>query len=138
MYRLCIPPRTQYFIRLRTAYRTGEYCEPSNYGFDYDNESYIIATTRQRRLDVALNVESKYENPVAVGFDDKKRFIGMASFASTMLNQQKSTSQKKQLLGGQFVDSILQRNLTSLSFVLTEGPDEIFKTNLPENDQLKC
>lgn len=55
-----------------------------------------------------------------------------------MLNQQKSTSQKKQLLGGQFVDSILQRNLTSLSFVLTEGPDEIFKTNLPENDQLKC
>ncbi|XP_038713694.1 heat shock 70 kDa protein 15-like [Tripterygium wilfordii] len=92
-------------------------------GFDWGNESCIVAVARQRGIDVVLNDESKRETPAVVCFGDKQRFIGTAGAASTMMNPKNSISQMKRLIGRQFSDPELQRDLKALPFTVTEGPD---------------
>ncbi|GLU14547.1 hypothetical protein SLE2022_311080 [Rubroshorea leprosula] len=92
-------------------------------GFDFGNESCIVGVARQRGIDVVLNDESKRETPAIVCFGDKQRFIGTAGAASTMMNPKNSVSQIKRLIGRQFSDPELQRDLKSLPFNVSEGPD---------------
>lgn len=92
-------------------------------GFDFGNESCIVAVARQRGIDVVLNDESQRETPAIVCFGDKQRFIGIAGAASTMMNPKNSISQIKRLIGKQFSDVDLQRDLKSLPYTVTEGPD---------------
>lgn len=92
-------------------------------GFDFGNESCIVAVARQRGIDVVLNDESKRETPAIVCFGDKQRFIGTAGAASSTMNPKNSISQIKRLIGRQFSDPELQRDLKSLPFAVTEGPD---------------
>ncbi|KAF8400774.1 hypothetical protein HHK36_014075 [Tetracentron sinense] len=92
-------------------------------GFDFGNESCIVAVARQRGIDVVLNDESKRETPAIVCFGEKQRFIGTAGAASTMMNPKSSISQIKRFIGRQFSDPELQRDLKALPFLVTEGPD---------------
>ncbi|PON35160.1 Heat shock protein 70 family [Trema orientale] len=92
-------------------------------GFDFGNESCIVAVARQRGIDVVLNDESKRETPAIVCFGDKQRFIGTAGAASTMMNPKNSISQIKRIIGRQFSDPELQKDLKSFPFAVTEGPD---------------
>ncbi|KAK6118068.1 hypothetical protein DH2020_048188 [Rehmannia glutinosa] len=84
-------------------------------GFDFGNESGVVAVARQRGIDVVLNDESKRETPALVCFGDKQRFLGTAGAATI--------SQIKRLVGRQFSDPELQRDIKSLPFLVTEGPD---------------
>ncbi|XWS19014.1 hypothetical protein CRYUN_Cryun32bG0094800 [Craigia yunnanensis] len=92
-------------------------------GFDFGNESCIVAVARQRGIDVVLNDESKRETPAIVCFGEKQRFIGTAGAASSTMNPKNSISQIKRLIGRQFSDPELQRDLKSFPFNVTEGPD---------------
>ncbi|TXG69104.1 hypothetical protein EZV62_004039 [Acer yangbiense] len=92
-------------------------------GFDFGNESCIVAVARQRGIDVVLNDESKRETPALVCFGDKQRFIGTAGAATSMMNPKNTISQIKRLIGRQFSDPELQRDLKSFPFAVTEGPD---------------
>ncbi|OAY85465.1 heat shock 70 kDa protein 15-like [Ananas comosus] len=92
-------------------------------GFDVGNESGIVAVARQRGIDVVLNEESKRETPVVVCFGDKQRFIGATGAASSTMNPKNSISQIKRLVGRKFSDPELQRDLETLPFKVTEGPD---------------
>ncbi|XP_026411045.1 heat shock 70 kDa protein 14-like [Papaver somniferum] len=92
-------------------------------GFDFGNESGIVAVARQRGIDVVLNDESKRETPAIVCFGDKQRFIGTDGAATTMMNPKNSISQIKRLIGRQFNDPELQRDIKALPFSVTEGPD---------------
>ncbi|KAL9323124.1 hypothetical protein ACSQ67_011177 [Phaseolus vulgaris] len=92
-------------------------------GFDFGNESCIVAVARQRGIDVVLNDESKRETPAIVCFGDKQRFLGTAGAATTMMNPKNSISQIKSLIGRQFSDPELQRDLKTYPFLVTEGPD---------------
>ncbi|KAM7255544.1 hypothetical protein ACFE04_008442 [Oxalis oulophora] len=92
-------------------------------GFDFGNENCLVAVARQRGIDVVLNDESKRETPAIVCFGDKQRFIGTAGAASTMMNPTNSISQIKRLIGRQFSDPELQRDIQSLPFSVTQGPD---------------
>ncbi|KAL9251393.1 Heat shock 70 kDa protein 15-like protein [Drosera capensis] len=92
-------------------------------GFDFGNESGVVAVARQRGIDVVLNDESKRETPAVVCFGDKQRFIGTAGAASTMMNPKNSISQIKRLIGRPFSDPELQRDIEGLPFAVTEGPD---------------
>ncbi|KAH1105148.1 hypothetical protein GLYMA_13G359500v4 [Glycine max] len=92
-------------------------------GFDFGNESCIVAVARQRGIDVVLNDESKRETPAIVCFGDKQRFLGTAGAASTMMNPKNSISQIKRLIGRQFADPELQQDIKTFPFVVTEGPD---------------
>ncbi|XP_057527146.1 heat shock 70 kDa protein 15-like isoform X2 [Amaranthus tricolor] len=92
-------------------------------GFDFGNESCVVAVARQRGIDVVLNDESKRETPAVVCFGDKQRFIGTAGAASALMNPKNTISQIKRLIGRQFSDPELQRDLTSFPFTVTEGPD---------------
>ncbi|KAL6285760.1 hypothetical protein ACE6H2_010150 [Prunus campanulata] len=92
-------------------------------GFDFGNESCIVAVARQRGIDVVLNDESKRETPALVCFGDKQRFIGTAGAASSLMNPKNTISQIKRLIGRQFSDPVVQRDIKSLPFAVTEGPD---------------
>ncbi|KAG6418281.1 hypothetical protein SASPL_120482 [Salvia splendens] len=92
-------------------------------GFDFGNESCVVAVARQRGIDVVLNDESKRETPSLVFFGDKQRFLGTAGAASSLMNPKNTISQIKRLIGRQFSDPELQRDLKSLPFLVTEGPD---------------
>ncbi|KAJ8756024.1 hypothetical protein K2173_024570 [Erythroxylum novogranatense] len=92
-------------------------------GFDFGNESCIVAVARQRGIDVVLNDESKRETPAIVCFGEKQRFIGTAGAASSMMNPKNTISQIKRFIGRKFSDPELQRDLSSLPFAVAEGPD---------------
>uniref|UniRef100_A0A1J3CH11 Heat shock 70 kDa protein 14 n=1 Tax=Noccaea caerulescens TaxID=107243 RepID=A0A1J3CH11_NOCCA len=92
-------------------------------GFDFGNENCLVAVARQRGIDVVLNDESNRETPAIVCFGEKQRFIGTAGAASTMMNPKNSISQIKRLVGRQFSDPELQRDIKSMPFSVTEGPD---------------
>ncbi|XP_047096322.1 heat shock 70 kDa protein 15-like [Lolium rigidum] len=92
-------------------------------GFDLGNESCIVGVARQRGIDVVLNEESKRETPAIVCFGDKQRFIGTAGAANSTMNPKNSVSQIKRLLGRNFADPELQRDLQSFPFRVSEGPD---------------
>ena len=105
-------------------------------GFDFGNESCVVAVARQRGIDVVLNDESKRETPAIVCFGDKQRFIGTAGSASAMMNPKNTISQIKRLIGRPFSDPELQRDIKSLPFTVIEGPDGfplIHVTYLGEN-----
>ncbi|XP_050876109.1 heat shock 70 kDa protein 15-like [Lathyrus oleraceus] len=61
--------------------------------------------------------------PTIVCFGKKQRFIGIVGAASTMMNPKNSISQIKRLIIKQFSDPDLQRDLKSLPYTVTEGPD---------------
>ncbi|GER44161.1 heat shock protein 70 [Striga asiatica] len=92
-------------------------------GFDFGNESCVVAVARQRGIDVVLNDESKRETPAIVCFGDKQRFLGTAGAASSMMNPKNTISQVKRLIGRRFSDPELQHDLKSLPFSVSEGPD---------------
>ncbi|XP_077233747.1 heat shock 70 kDa protein 15-like [Tasmannia lanceolata] len=92
-------------------------------GFDFGNESCIVAVARQRGIDVVLNDESKRETPAIVSFGEKQRFIGTAGAASSLMNPKNAVSQIKRLIGRQFSDPELQRDIQAFPFSVTEGPD---------------
>lgn len=92
-------------------------------GFDFGNETCVVAVARQRGIDVVLNDESKRETPAVVCFGEKQRFIGTAGAASTMTNPRNAISQIKRLIGRQFSDPELQKDLVGFPFRVTEGSD---------------
>ncbi|BAT98525.1 Heat shock protein [Vigna angularis] len=92
-------------------------------GFDFGNESCVVAVARQRGIDVVLNDESKRETPAIVCFGEKQRFIGTAGAACSLMNPKNSISEFKRLIGRKFSDPELQRDLKSLPFLVTEGND---------------
>uniref|UniRef100_A0A7N0UXK2 Uncharacterized protein n=1 Tax=Kalanchoe fedtschenkoi TaxID=63787 RepID=A0A7N0UXK2_KALFE len=92
-------------------------------GFDFGNETCVVAVARQRAIDVVLNDESKRETPAVICFGEKQRFIGTAGAASTMSNPKNAISQIKRLIGRQFSDPELQKDLAGFPFSVTEGPD---------------
>ncbi|CAM8957305.1 unnamed protein product [Rhodiola kirilowii] len=92
-------------------------------GFDFGNETCVVAVARQRGIDVVLNDESKRETPAVVCFGEKQRFIGTAGAASTMTNPKNAISQIKRLIGRQFSDPELQKDLAGFPFSVTEGLD---------------
>ncbi|KAL3528783.1 hypothetical protein ACH5RR_008105 [Cinchona calisaya] len=92
-------------------------------GFDFGNESGVVAVARQRGIDVVLNDESKRETPAVVCFGEKQRFLGTAGAASSMMNPKNTISQIKRLIGRLFLDPELQSDLKALPFTVTEGPD---------------
>ncbi|EPS63387.1 hypothetical protein M569_11394, partial [Genlisea aurea] len=92
-------------------------------GFDFGNESGVVAVARQRGIDVVLNDESKRETPALVCFGDKQRFLGTAGAASSLMNPKNTVSQIKRLIGRKFSDPELQSDLKVLPFSVSEGPD---------------
>ncbi|KAH9615787.1 hypothetical protein KSS87_003282 [Heliosperma pusillum] len=91
-------------------------------GFDFGNESCVVAVARQRGIDVVLNDESKRETPAIVSFGEKQRFVGTAGAACALKNPKNTISQIKRLLCRKFSDPELQRDLKSVPFTVTEGP----------------
>ncbi|KAL9678648.1 hypothetical protein QQ045_016496 [Rhodiola kirilowii] len=73
--------------------------------------------------DVMLDDESKQETPAVVCFGEKQSFIGTAGAASTMITPKNAISQIKRLIGRQFSDPELQKNLAGFPFCVKEGQD---------------
>ncbi|XP_074285292.1 heat shock 70 kDa protein 15-like [Silene latifolia] len=92
-------------------------------GFDFGNESCVVAVARQRGIDVVLNDESKRETPSIVSFGEKQRFVGTAGAASALMNPKNTISQIKRLIGRPFSDPELQKDIKLVPFTVTEGPD---------------
>ncbi|KAL8505472.1 hypothetical protein ACS0TY_016643 [Phlomoides rotata] len=85
-------------------------------GFDFGNESGVVAVARQRGIDVVLNDESKRETPVIVCFRDKQQFLGTTGVASSMMNPKNIVSQIKRLVLGMVLSDlkfIAEKNLNA-------------------------
>ncbi|KAH7280352.1 hypothetical protein KP509_37G063100 [Ceratopteris richardii] len=72
---------------------------------------------------MVLNYESKREMPCIVSFNEKQRFIGMATSASLTTAPKNTISKIKRFIGIKFSDPEVQQDLCVLPFKVTEGPD---------------
>ncbi|KAL6585203.1 hypothetical protein OROMI_004492 [Orobanche minor] len=73
-------------------------------------------------IDVVLDDEFKSEIPAIVCFGDKRRFLGTAGVAKSMMNPENTISQVKRSIGRHFSDPELQHDLKSLPFLVVEDP----------------
>ncbi|KAL9236619.1 hypothetical protein vseg_011264 [Gypsophila vaccaria] len=85
-------------------------------GFDIGNENCVIATVKQRGIDVLLNDESKRETPAVVSFGEKQRFLGSAGAACATMNPKSTISQVKRLIGRNYDHPNVQNDLKLLPF----------------------
>ncbi|MFS8025668.1 putative Heat shock protein 70 family [Helianthus anomalus] len=92
-------------------------------GFDIGNENCVIAAARNRGIDVLLNDESNRETPAVVGFGEKQRFLGSAGAASATMNPKSTISQVKRLIGSQYRNPAVQKDLYLLPFETSEAPN---------------
>lgn len=92
-------------------------------GFDIGNENCVVATVKQRGVDVLLNDESNRETPAVVCFGEKQRFLGSAGAASAMMHPKSTVSQVKRLIGRSFREPDVQDELRMLPFETSEGQD---------------
>lgn len=92
-------------------------------GFDVGNENCVIAVSRQRGIDVLLNEESQRETPAVICFGEKQRFLGSAGAASATMNPRSTISQVKRLIGRNFGEADVQKDLKMLPFKTSEALD---------------
>jgi heat shock protein 4 len=92
-------------------------------GFDIGNENLVIAAAKQRGIDVLLNDESKRETPAIVSFGEKQRFLGIAGAASATMNPRSTISQIKRMIGTNFNDPAVQKDLKLLPFETSAASD---------------
>lgn len=92
-------------------------------GFDIGNENCVVATVKQRGVDVLLNDESKRETPAVVCFGEKQRFLGSAGAASAMMHPKSTVTQVKRLIGRSFNEPDVQDELRMFPFETSEGQD---------------
>ncbi|XP_050218478.1 heat shock 70 kDa protein 16 [Mercurialis annua] len=92
-------------------------------GFDIGNENCVIATVKQRGIDVLLNDESNRETPAVICFGEKQRFLGAAGAASATMNTKSTISQVKRLIGRNFADPDVQNELKMLPFETSGGKE---------------
>ncbi|XP_022139588.1 heat shock 70 kDa protein 16 isoform X2 [Momordica charantia] len=92
-------------------------------GFDIGNENCVIAVSRQRGIDVLLNEESQRETPAVVCFGEKQRFLGSAGAASAIMNPRSTITQVKRLIGRNFGEPDVQKDLKRLPFETSEALD---------------
>ncbi|XP_047973315.1 heat shock 70 kDa protein 15-like [Salvia hispanica] len=84
-------------------------------GFEFGNQNCVVTVARQGGIRVVPNHESNQETPL-VGP------VATASFLKDS-NQTNAISHIKSLIGRHFSDPHLQRDLESVPFSVTEGPD---------------
>ncbi|XP_022981397.1 heat shock 70 kDa protein 16-like [Cucurbita maxima] len=99
-------------------------------GFDIGNENCVIAVSRQRGIDVLLNEESQRETPAVICFGEKQRFLGSAGAASATMNPRSTISQVKRLIGLNFGEPDVQRDLKMLPFITSEALDGSILVNV--------
>ncbi|KAG6607803.1 Heat shock 70 kDa protein 16 [Cucurbita argyrosperma subsp. argyrosperma] len=99
-------------------------------GFDIGNENCVIAVSRQRGIDVLLNEESQRETPAVICFGEKQRFLGSAGAASATMNPRSTISQVKRLIGRNFGEPDVQRDLKMLPFITSEALDGSILVNV--------
>lgn len=92
-------------------------------GFDIGNENCVIAVSRQRGIDVLLNEESQRETPAVICFGEKQRFLGSAGAASATMNPRSTISQVKRLIGRNFSEPDVQKDIKILPFKTSEALD---------------
>ncbi|KAK9155736.1 hypothetical protein Sjap_003216 [Stephania japonica] len=99
-------------------------------GFDIGNENCVIATTKNRGIDVLLNDESKRETPTVVSFGEKQRFLGAAGAASATMNLKSTISQVKRLIGLNYRQPDVKEELRRFPFETSEGANGSILINL--------
>lgn len=92
-------------------------------GFDIGNAASCVAVARKGGIDVLLNKESKRETPSCVSFSSKQRFLGTDASTFLSTNPKNTITQLKRLVGRQWGDAELQRDIGLLPFTIKEGPN---------------
>ncbi|GAV07856.1 HSP70-5 [Ramazzottius varieornatus] len=92
-------------------------------GIDLGNQSSYIATARAGGIEMILNDYSMRDTPTYVAFTSKSRSIGVAARNNLIANLNSTIFNLKRLLGRDFQDPFVQRELKYLPFTLQEAPD---------------
>ncbi|XP_071696668.1 heat shock 70 kDa protein 16-like isoform X2 [Rutidosis leptorrhynchoides] len=91
-------------------------------GFDIGNENFVIAAEKRGGIDVLLNYGLKRVTPGVVSFGENQRFFGSEGAAAATDFPKSSVTQIKKLIGRQFKDRNVQKDLKLLPFETSEGP----------------
>ncbi|EIE18231.1 heat shock protein 70E [Coccomyxa subellipsoidea C-169] len=92
-------------------------------GIDIGDQKSCIAVARKRGIDVLMNKESKRETPSLVSFGTKQRQLGTDAAGSLTINPKNTLFGLKRLLGKNFSNPDVQRDLPELPYNVSEGPD---------------
>ncbi|KDD72574.1 heat shock protein Hsp70, partial [Helicosporidium sp. ATCC 50920] len=92
-------------------------------GIDIGNSTSCIALARKGGVDLLLNKESNRETPSVVTFNAKQRQAGTDAVGAMATNPRNTVFQLKRLLGKQFSDPDVQRDLAEFPFKVAAASD---------------
>jgi len=91
-------------------------------GFDFGNQSCYIAVARGGGIETVANDYSLRDTPSYVAFSERQRALGVNAKNQQMTNLKRTVYQFKHMLGRQFADPIVQRELSLLPYKVSEHP----------------
>jgi len=99
-------------------------------GFDVGNDTSVVALARRKGIDVVLNAESGRLTPSMVAFSPKQRFRGCIAGNNIATNPTSTVNQLKRLIGKNFSDPAIQRELESVLYKVEPGPNDEVLVNV--------
>jgi len=91
-------------------------------GIDFGNQSCYIAVARGGGIETIANDYSLRDTPSYVAFSERQRALGVNAKNQQMTNLKRTVYQFKHMLGRQFADPVVQRDLPMLPYNVTEHP----------------
>ena len=104
-------------------------------GFDFGNQSCYIAVARAGGIETIANDYSLRDTPSFVAFSERQRCLGVNAKNQQMTNLKRTVYQFKHMLGRQFDDPIVQRDLAKLPYKVSPHPQTgrpVISTITPE------
>nr|URW69964.1 heat shock protein [Bemisia tabaci] len=91
-------------------------------GIDFGNESCYVAVARAGGIETIANDYSLRATPSCVAFSEKTRILGVAAKNQLVTNMKNTVYGFKRLLGRQYKDPFIQKDLQSLTYQTVETP----------------
>jgi len=104
-------------------------------GIDFGNLNLLIGQTSKGGVDVILNESSNRQTATYVSVTGKQRFLGDAAAAMARSNIKNTVSQMKLLVGRQFDDAAVQKELATLPFQTEKMANGGVGISLTYNDE---
>ena len=99
-------------------------------GIDFGYNTCYISVARAGGIETIANDYSMRDSPSFVGFGDRQRVMGVSAKNQLLTNLKRTFFGFKSLLGRTFSDPVVQTEVKSLPFPVTQGPNDSILVNV--------